>query len=138
MMELFICKWKPSCPAKQAFKRKLDHADREKLFAIKEYWKKTYLEALTLKDLTFQFGLNEFKLKKGFRHFFQSTVFGRIHHLRMEKAKELLLKRQMNVSEVAYFIGYNNIGSFSRIQEAIWLFSKACIRKGISSAKRWK
>jgi AraC family transcriptional regulator, transcriptional activator of the genes for pyochelin and ferripyochelin receptors len=31
----------------------------------------------------------------------------------MQKARELLMEKQMTVSEVAYFIGYNNIGSFS-------------------------
>ncbi len=87
--------------------------DREKIFAVKEYIEKAYLESLTLKDFTYAFGLNEFKLKKGFKHFFNTTVFSYILDLRLRKAKELLNEKQMNVSEVAEFIGYNNTGSFS-------------------------
>lgn len=87
--------------------------DREKLFAVKEHIEQAYLEHLSLKDLTYAFGLNEFKLKKGFRHFFNTTVFGHILDLRMQKAKSLLGEQQMNVSEIARFIGYANTGSFS-------------------------
>ncbi len=87
--------------------------DREKLFAVREFLDMHYLESHTLRDLTLLFGLNEFKLKKGFKHFFKSTVFGYILHLKMQKAKELLNDRQMNVSEVAECVGYQNTGSFS-------------------------
>jgi AraC family transcriptional activator of pyochelin receptor len=87
--------------------------DREKIFAVKDYIEKAYLESLTLKDFTYAFVLNEFKLKKGFKYFFNTTVFGYILELRFRKAKELLSERQMNISEVAEFIGYNNTSSFS-------------------------
>jgi AraC-like DNA-binding protein len=114
MMELFVLQMEYLRSVQTApSNEKWSNADREKLFAVKEYLEQAYLEPVTLKELTYKFGLNEFKLKKGYKHFFQSTVFGHIHHLRMQKAKELLMEKQMNVSEVAYFIGYNNIGSFS-------------------------
>jgi AraC family transcriptional activator of pyochelin receptor len=41
------------------------------------------------------------------------TVFGHIHHLRMQKAKRLLEEGRMNISEVSDFIGYSNIPAFS-------------------------
>ncbi len=87
--------------------------DKEKIFAVKEYLDSAYLEPLTLKHLTYHFGLNEFKLKKGYKHFFNTTVFGYILHLRMQKAKALLSDSQMTISDIAQFIGYNNTGSFS-------------------------
>jgi AraC-like DNA-binding protein len=52
------------------------------------------------------------KLKKGYKYFFQTTVFGDIHRRRMQLAKELLREGMMNVTEVAYHIGYNNLSSF--------------------------
>jgi AraC family transcriptional activator of pyochelin receptor len=94
-------------------KEKWSSSDKEKLFAVKECLEQSYLEAVTLRELTYRFGLNEFKLKKGYKHFFGTTVFGHIHHLRMQKAKSLLLEKQMNVSEVADYIGYDNLSSFS-------------------------
>jgi AraC family transcriptional regulator, transcriptional activator of the genes for pyochelin and ferripyochelin receptors len=114
MLELFVLQMEhlhslQVSPIKETWKSE----DREKIFAVREYIEKAYLESLTLKDFTYAFGINEFKLKKGFKHFFNTTVFGYILDLRMRKAKELLNERQMNVSEVAEFIGYNNTGSFS-------------------------
>jgi AraC family transcriptional regulator, transcriptional activator of the genes for pyochelin and ferripyochelin receptors len=114
MLELFVLQMEhfhslQVAPIKETWKSE----DREKIFAVREYIEKAYLESLTLKDFTYAFGINEFKLKKGFKHFYNTTVFGYILDLRMKKAKELLNERQMNVSEVAEFIGYNNTGSFS-------------------------
>lgn len=114
MMELFVLQMEHLHTAQQAApKEAWSNADKEKLYAVKQYIEQTYLEPITLKDFTYKFGLNEFKLKKGFKHFFQTTVFGYIHQLRMCKAKALLADKQMTVSEVAFFIGYQNIGSFS-------------------------
>jgi AraC-like DNA-binding protein len=114
MMELFVLQMEHLRTVQTApSKEKWSSTDREKLFGVKEYIEGTYLEPVTLKELTCRFALNEFKLKKGYKHFFQTTVFGHIHHLRMQRAKKLLMDKQMNVSEAAWFIGYNNIGSFS-------------------------
>ena len=87
--------------------------DKEKMQAVKEYIERSYLEPLTLKELTQAFGLNEFKLKKGYKYFFNTTVFEHIIQLRMQKASELLTTRQMSIGDVALFIGYNNTSSFS-------------------------
>ena len=114
MMELFALQMEQL----QALRRtrpddKWNRLDREKLFAVKEFIETAYLEPLTLKELSYKFGLNEFKLKKGYKEFFQTTVFGHVHHLRMQKAKALLKEQGMNVSDVAFFVGYDNVSSFS-------------------------
>jgi AraC family transcriptional activator of pyochelin receptor len=114
MMELFVLQMEhlhtlQGVSSKEQWRKE----DKEKIFAVKEYLDSAYLEPLTMKDLTYQFGLNEFKLKKGYKHFFNTTVFGYILYLRMQKAKALLSDPQMTISHVAEFIGYNNTGSFS-------------------------
>ncbi|HEX2532359.1 MAG TPA: AraC family transcriptional regulator, partial [Chitinophagaceae bacterium] len=88
-------------------------ADRERLKAVHHYIGQTFLEPLTLAGICSRFGLNEFKLKKGYKHFFGTTVFGHIHQLRMQTAQRLLTSGAMNVSEVSLHIGYLNISSFS-------------------------
>lgn len=105
-------------------------ADKERLMAVHDYISKNYLEPLTLTSLCYRFGLNEFKLKKGYKHFFGSTVFGHIHKLRMESAQQLLVSGQMNVSEVSFHIGYNNISSFSEAFKKFfgYLPGKICTR----------
>jgi AraC-like DNA-binding protein len=113
MMELFVLQMEQA----QSMIDSKDNAnwsiaDRNKLHAVKNYIENAYLDVFNLKDLTYRFGLNEFKLKKGYRQLFQTTVFGHVHQLRMQKAKVLLEEKAMNVSETAFFIGYNNVASF--------------------------
>ncbi|HTE32634.1 MAG TPA: AraC family transcriptional regulator [Chryseolinea sp.] len=96
--------------------RKDDHrwsvSDNEKLHAVRNYIESNYLDDFSLKDLTYKFNLNEFKLKKGYKQLFQTTVFGHVLLLRMQKAKTMLEENAMNVSEAGFFIGYENVSSF--------------------------
>lgn len=66
-----------------------------------------------LNSLARQVGLNEFTLKRGFRKVFGTTVFGCLHHYRMEHARELLEDGRLNVSEVAQKVGFTNRGHFA-------------------------
>lgn len=113
MMELFVLQMQE---AQAALDRKDEDnwsgEDRDKLHALRNYIESAYLDDFSLKDLTYRFALNEFKLKKGYKQFFGTTVFGHVHQLRMQKAKTLLEEKAMNVSEVSFFIGYNNVSSF--------------------------
>lgn len=67
----------------------------------------------SLKGLARQVGLNEFTLKQGFRTIFGTTVFGCLHHYRMERARALLEAGTLNVSEVAREVGFANRGYFA-------------------------
>ncbi|WP_128544237.1 helix-turn-helix transcriptional regulator [Larkinella soli] len=87
--------------------------DGKTLAEVHRFIELNYLEPLSLTQLCRQFGLNEFKLKKGYREQYGTTVFGHIHQLRMRKAKALLAEGSMTVSEVADHIGYAGIHAFS-------------------------
>jgi AraC family transcriptional regulator, transcriptional activator of the genes for pyochelin and ferripyochelin receptors len=67
----------------------------------------------SLMQLARQVGLNDFKLKLGFRQIFRTTVFGYLHRHRMERARQLLSDRRMNVKEVAQAVGYANQSRFA-------------------------
>ncbi len=54
-----------------------------------------------------------FKLKRGFRTLFETTVFGYVRRVRMEKALAMLQIGPFNVSEVATAAGYTCLGHFS-------------------------
>ena len=43
-----------------------------------------------------------------------ATVFGYLRKMRLEEARRLLEKGDMNVTEAALAVGYNSISSFSR------------------------
>jgi AraC-like DNA-binding protein len=113
MMELFVLQLEQAREARgRRHKDEWSAADRERLRAVKDYIESKYLEEFSLTDLTYRFGLNEFKLKKGYKQLFDTTVFGHVHRLRMQKAQEMLKQKTANVSEAAFFIGYNNVSSF--------------------------
>ncbi len=88
-------------------------ADKEKLYAVKAYIETNYLQPLSLRQLCTMFALNDFKLKKGYKSLFGSTVFGHIHHLRMQKAVDLLTQKNLSVTAIADMVGYANGISFS-------------------------
>ncbi|MHC5778367.1 helix-turn-helix transcriptional regulator [Nostoc sp.] len=67
----------------------------------------------SLIQLSRQVGLNDRKLKQGFKQVFGTTVFGYLHNHRMELAQKLLIERNMNVTEVARTVGYASLPSFS-------------------------
>jgi AraC-like DNA-binding protein len=66
-----------------------------------------------LGELAAAVGVNTTTLKRGFRAVFDKTAFGCLHEDRMARAGELLQQGRMNVSEVAWEIGYTNVGHFS-------------------------
>jgi AraC family transcriptional regulator, transcriptional activator of the genes for pyochelin and ferripyochelin receptors len=112
VMELFALQVDALCSTNPD-KAPWSNEDKEKLFAVKAFIEVNYLQPLSLRQLCMGFGLNEFKLKKGFKHLFHTTVFGYIQDLRMQKAMTLLQQKNMSISAIADVVGYANSGSFS-------------------------
>ena len=67
----------------------------------------------SLLSLARQVGINDCKLKRGFRQVFGTTVFGYLNNYRMEQAARLLQANQMTVTGVAATVGFTNRGSFA-------------------------
>jgi AraC-like DNA-binding protein len=67
----------------------------------------------SLPELARHVGLNEVKLKLGFRTLFGTTTFAYLRAQRMELARRLLLQRNLNVTEVAVRVGYANPSKFA-------------------------
>jgi len=67
----------------------------------------------SLLELARKVGLNDRKLKQGFRQVFGTTVFGCLHHYRLEKARSLLQETNLAVVEVARKVGYTSLSAFS-------------------------
>lgn len=79
-------------------------------------------------------GINEYKLKKGFKELFGTTIFGYIHQNRMTLAKSLLLDTTKSVKEVAYQIGYSSPQHFSNAFKKEFGVTPNSIRKNPDSA----
>lgn len=67
----------------------------------------------SLPELAKLAGIGINKLKSGFKTVFGKTAFACLHDDRMEKAYGLLLEHRMNVSQVAWTVGYTNVSHFS-------------------------
>ncbi|SEM00857.1 transcriptional regulator, AraC family [bacterium A37T11] len=88
--------------------------DREKIFEAKNRIEAGFQSPCSLIDLARTVGTNEFKLKKGFKQLFGTTVFGMIADLRMEHARQLLLSREKNINEISEIVGYKNATHFTQ------------------------
>ena len=84
-----------------------------RIYYAKEILFKNFQNPPSLIDLAKLVGLNDYKLKVGFRHCFGNTVFGCLHEYRMEEAKKLLETKKLNINQVAHSVGYASETSFS-------------------------
>lgn len=66
----------------------------------------------TIRELSRSVGLNEFKLKKGFRQLFHTGVFGWALHQKMIRAKEMLEDTRKPMKEIAQLAGYQKVTNF--------------------------
>lgn len=65
-----------------------------------------------LKDLAREVGLNEYRLKEGFKNIYGKTVFQFLNDYRLDMARQLLDSGKLKVNDVAYQIGYTNPSHF--------------------------
>lgn len=66
----------------------------------------------TLTDLAKLVGLNIKKLKTDFKEFYGVPVFTFLLNYKMDLAKKLLQEKQLNVNEIATFLGYSTSSHF--------------------------
>jgi AraC-like DNA-binding protein len=93
--------------------QKMKAADRDALFEMKEFLNKSFTKEHSLRSLSKTFGLNEFKLKRGFKELFGTTVFDYLHDLKMEYAHQKLSAEDVFINEVSGLVGYKNPNHFS-------------------------
>lgn len=92
--------------------RQIINPDLQKLEIVKQLLEQNIKTPHSLIELAKKSGLNDFKLKKGFKETYGHTVFGYLAELRMQKA-QTLLQKGLNVSEVADAVGYKNAHHFT-------------------------
>ncbi len=88
--------------------------DKHKLIEAKEILTNHIDNPPTIIELSKIVGINEYKLKKGFKELFGITTFGYIHGIRMSLAKKLLLGSDKTAQEIAYETGYGSPQHFSK------------------------
>ncbi|PSL33397.1 helix-turn-helix transcriptional regulator [Chitinophaga ginsengisoli] len=91
----------------------LRSADIERLHAARQYLEQHFTDDCSIISLAGQVGINQKKLKQGFKALFGHTVFGYLSHIRMEKARQLLLDEKKTVGEVSELVGYQHPQHFA-------------------------
>ncbi len=86
--------------------------DIARFYRVKELIEQNLHPPLSHSQIAKEVGINEFKLKTGFKELFGQTVYGYLLEKRMAKAKDLLENGTSSVSEVAWDIGYTNVSHF--------------------------
>ncbi|EHQ30958.1 helix-turn-helix transcriptional regulator [Mucilaginibacter paludis] len=99
--------------------------DIERLYGIKSHLDNNFHEDFSIIDLAKEAGINQTKLKFGFKKIFNTTVFGYINDIRLMEAKRLLLEEKLYVNEVAYKVGFKYPHYFSAVfKKKLVLFCK--------------
>jgi len=70
---------------------------------------------ITIPQLARQTGINEAKLKEGFKEVFGYSIHTCILQLRLQKAQELLLTTDMSITDITYVIGYSHVTHFTSL-----------------------
>jgi AraC-like DNA-binding protein len=90
----------------------LDSRDIERIREARHILEKNLDNPPNLLELARMVGLNDNKLKSGFRQAFGSTVHGTLTDMRLKRARALLFDGGSTVTEVALSVGYRNLGDF--------------------------
>lgn len=94
-------------------KASISTAEIHKLMEVKEFIEGNLKSFYTIEQLSLKFGINEFKLKNGFKELFGDGVFHYASKLRMKEALYLLKNSDFSIKEIAYHLGYASPSSFS-------------------------
>lgn len=118
-------------PAEHAQKRTaFSHWDIQAIREAKRLIDASLQDPPTLARLARMVGINDFKLKLGFKQVYATTVFGYVRQERMRIARNLLERGQCDVSQAAGIVGYESLSSFARQFKKTYGYSPGeCIPK---------
>ncbi|HWK04522.1 MAG TPA: AraC family transcriptional regulator [Puia sp.] len=98
----------------------LKRYDVEKIHEAREYLLLNMENPPTLKELAHKLGMNDYKLKKGYKQIFGTTIFGDFNRERMDKAMQCLLDKDMSITDTAMVTGYQDPPNFIRAFKAYY------------------
>lgn len=87
--------------------------DLNRIYEARDYLTQHFIAPPTIPQLARMLGINQTKLKAGFKEVLGRTIYRYILERRMELASELLLTHDHNVTEIAYRVGYEYPTNFS-------------------------
>ncbi len=110
-------------------KRFVSYKDIEKVREAYFILSENLSEPPKLIELAHLVGLNDYKLKTGFRQAYGTSVHQCLTNLRLKKAKVLIKEQSLSVTEAALAVGYGNLGDFSQAFKRKYGVSPNSIKK---------
>ena len=83
------------------------------IYEARDYLAQHFVAPPTISKLARMVGINQTKLKAGFKQVLGMTIYHYIIQLRMEQASALLLSDEHSISSVAYLVGYDYPANFT-------------------------
>jgi AraC-like DNA-binding protein len=105
-------------------------SDKEKILAARDMVNNRLDSPPSLTEIAKAVGLNEYKLKRGFKETFQKTIFGYLTERRLDLARRYLLDTQKTAAEVAYQLGYTTPQHFNNAFRKYFGHTPDSIRPG--------
>lgn len=107
--------------------------DVEKILMAKLLVESNIQKPNSLVELSRKVGINDYKLKKGFKEITGYTVFGYLYKIRMEQAHHYLATDKKTVNEVSYLVGYKNPQHFITAFKKLYKILPGSLNKSINS-----
>jgi AraC-like DNA-binding protein len=87
--------------------------DVKRIYEARDHLAQHYASPPTIPQLARMVGMNQTKLKAGFKQIFHLTIYAYILQRRMEATAQMLVEREFSVAEIAYRVGYEYPANFS-------------------------
>jgi AraC family transcriptional activator of pyochelin receptor len=104
-------------------------ADKEKIIAARDLVNERVDSPPSLSEIARIVGLNEYKLKRGFKETFQTTVFGYLTEQRLLLARRYLLDTDKTAAEISFELGYSTPQHFNNTFKKHFGFTPDSVRK---------
>ncbi|WP_298152182.1 helix-turn-helix domain-containing protein [Flavobacterium sp.] len=105
-------------------------SDSQLIQNVHDYILKNLEEPLpTVKELSKLFGTNEFRIKDGFRHFFNTSVYQFYNEERLKKAHLLIQQTDIPLKAIAFMVGFNDYNNFSKAFKKRFSYSPRALNR---------
>lgn len=111
--------------------QKISRTDEERIYHARDLLLAHAQDPLSLTDLARKAGINEFKLKNGFKKVFDNTVFGYLSDYRLDQAKQMMREGTYSFTDIADELGYSSLQHFSNAFRKKFGQSPSEVKKGM-------
>jgi len=110
-------------------------SEKERIHAARKLLVQDLTAPPSIRELEQRFSLSHNKLQAGFKSLFGNSVYGYLREYKMQQAHVLLEDAEMNVSKVAWSVGYDNISQFTKAYKKQFGMLPSKYRQDVLSSK---